>query len=132
MQVQALPLQSLILQPSPHEHVTASADGTLSVQGVAYPGAGGAPIEAVEVSTDGGASWHRARLLREEVPPDDAKAPHHWLRWVAQVPLDSRGRTDSDNSACEHRCTVCCRAFDVTGQSQPRVSPQQRGYLVSA
>ena len=74
-------------------------------------------------SSDGGASWHAAELLRDEVLPDDARTPHHWLRWVARVPLP-RERGDA-----ERRCVVCCRAFDANGQSQPRVSQKHRGYL---
>ena len=117
-EVQALPLQSVILQPTHQQHVALDADGKLRVQGVAYPGAGGAPIERVELSTDDGRSWHAATILREEVLPDDAKAPHHWVRWVARVPLSGAGAQ-----------TVCCRAMDLSGQTQPRVSEKQRGYL---
>lgn len=132
MQVQALPLQSIILHPTPNARVATSHDGTLRVQGVAYPGAGGAPIEVVEVSADGGQSWHTATLLRDEVVADDARTPHHWLRWVARVPLGAT--SDLGGGRCvepgaDRPCTVCCRAFDTNGQSQPKVSPQQRGYL---
>ena len=128
-EVQALPpLQSIILQPTQDETVAPSADGTLTVQGVAYPGAGGGPIEAVEVSADGGVSWHAARLLREEVLPDDAKTPHHWLRWVARVPLASAEQRRTERCT-ECRCTLSCRAFDANGHTQPKVSPKQRGYL---
>ena len=122
-EVQALPLQSIILQPTQGDRVTAAADGTLAVGGVAYHGAGGSPVKSVEVSVDEGASWHAATLLRGEVLADDAKAPHHWLRWKARVPLGG------DGDARERPCTVCCRAIDVEGNAQPKVSQQQRGYL---
>ena len=62
-EVQALPLQSIILQPTPGERVVAAADGTLTVQGVAYNGAGGGAVQGVEVSTNGGGSWSEATLL---------------------------------------------------------------------
>jgi len=116
-EVQALPLQSIILQPAPRERVAAAADGTVAVQGVAYPGAGGAAIKGVEVSADDGKSWHAATLLRDEVLKDDATAPHHWLRWTARLPLGAGGGA------------LCCRASDADGQTQPRVSTKHKGYL---
>ena len=100
------------------EEVQPEADGKVLVQGIAYTGADGELIKAVEVSTNDGASWHTATLLREEVLPDDARAPHHWLRWVARVP---------PSGASAESC--CCRAVDVHGESQPRVSEKHRGYL---
>jgi hypothetical protein len=116
--------------------VVANSDGSLSLRGVAYNGVAGGAIEAVEVSADGGTSWHAATVLRDEVLPDDARAPHHWLRWVADVPLpkpmnpttsmEPSHKVEGDSAG---RCVVCCRAFDVDGQSQPRVSAKQRGYL---
>jgi len=118
-EVQALPLQSIILQPTPDERVVAAADGTLTVEGVAYNGAGGGAIVGVEVSTNGGGSWCDATLRRDEVQPDDARTPHHWIRWVARVPRSGSSTTE----------TLCCRATDENGQTQPRVSEKQRGYL---
>ena len=118
------PLQSVILQPRDRATVVANADGTVSLRGVAYNGARGGALEAVEVSADGGHSWTAAELFRDEVLPDDARTPHHWLRWSADVPLPRGSGADG-----ERRCVVCCRAFDLHGQSQPRVSPKQRGYL---
>ena len=131
--VQQLPLQSFILQPAERERVAANADGTLSLGGVAYNGANSG-VDAVEVSADGGASWHAATLLRDEVLPDDARSPHNWLRWVAHVPLPRQLSASTANmpdgeAEAGARCSVCCRAFDANGQSQPRVSQKQRGYL---
>ena len=97
--------------------MAAAADGTVAVQGVAYPGAGGAAIKGVEVSADDGKSWHAATLLRDEVLKDDATAPHHWLRWTARLPLGAGGGA------------LCCRASDADGQTQPRVSTKHKGYL---
>ena len=118
-EVQALPLQSIVVQPARGQPVRADEDGRFAVSGVAYHGAGGAPVAAVEVSADDGASWHRAKLLREEVLVDDATMPHHWIRWVARVPAPHT----------QAHARVCCRATDADGHAQPRVSDKQRGYL---
>ena len=65
-EVQALPLQSIILHPTEADRTAPNEDGTISLRGVAYNGAGGGAVAAVEVSADDGASWHAATLLREE------------------------------------------------------------------
>ena len=124
-EVQALPLQSIILQPTQHESVVPEADGTVAVQGVAYNGAGGAAIRTVEVTSDDGATWHQATLLYDEVLKDDTSGrPHHWLRWSARVPLGLAG-----SRLKEGACVVSCRATDADGHAQPKVSQQHRGYL---
>ena len=58
------------------------------------------PVERVEVSTDGGASWADAEL-------DRALSPYAWAGW----------RFVWDAVPGEHE--LCCRATDAAGNTQP-------------
>ena len=69
--------------------------GPQALEGRAWSGHG--PIERVEVSTDGGATWRPAALGRE----------HGWRAWSFAW----------DAEPGEHE--LCCRAFDATGRGQP-------------
>jgi sulfane dehydrogenase subunit SoxC len=62
---------------------------------------GWAPIAAVEVSVDGGASWHAAELR------DDAASPWGWCSW------------EYEWSPEPGRYVVSCRATDQAGNGQP-------------
>ncbi|MFF2526958.1 sulfite oxidase [Streptomyces liangshanensis] len=76
---------------------------------------GGAPVRTVEVSTDGGATWRRARLR-------DSPERHSWVRWSAEwVPRD-RGPA-----------VLLARTTDRSGRTQPDVAvPNTQGYLFDA
>jgi DMSO/TMAO reductase YedYZ molybdopterin-dependent catalytic subunit len=69
------------------------------IEGRAWSGAGG--IAAVEVSSDGGATWAAAEL-------GSAAGPHAWRRWT----FDWRPATAGDYE-------LCCRATDAAGNRQP-------------
>lgn len=91
-------LKSQIARPAAGETVQAGA--TVTVAGAAWTG--GAPVERVEVSADGGASWQAAEIL-------DEHEPGVWRRWqwtwrVAQEP---------------GTYTLMSRAVDREGQVQP-------------
>ncbi len=73
--------------------------GRVLLQGRAWSGR--APIERVEVSTDGGSSWADAALTR------DLEGPWAWCGW--SFPWDA--------GAGEH--VLCARATDETGDTQP-------------
>jgi DMSO/TMAO reductase YedYZ molybdopterin-dependent catalytic subunit len=68
------------------------------IAGVAWAGARG--IERVEVSTDGGAGWHDARL-KEPI------AEHSWHLWAYEWTPEKKGRAE-----------VVCRATDGRGDVQ--------------
>jgi hypothetical protein len=72
--------------------------GPCLVEGRAWSGLG--PIERVEVSADGGASWADAEL-------DGALSPYAWAGW----------RFTWDAVPGEHE--LCCRATDAAGNTQP-------------
>jgi sulfane dehydrogenase subunit SoxC len=80
--------------------------GEVVVEGRAW--SGWAPVESVDVSTDGGETWHRAALD----PPPDA---HAWSRWTWTW------------EAAPGRHALLARASDASGRSQPVEQPWNRG-----
>jgi DMSO/TMAO reductase YedYZ molybdopterin-dependent catalytic subunit len=87
--------------------------GPCRLRGRAWSGWG--PIEKVEVSTDGGATWEQA-ALGEELGPHAWRGWHH--DWVAERP----GRHE-----------LRCRATDAAGNAQPADPPWNlKGYANNA
>ena len=101
LEINCVITEPLAGQPVSGEHVT--------VRGVAYTG-GDAQVASVELSSDGGASWHEARLLR---PPVDGRWT--WRQFEGELPLPSA------NGATEAAGTVeiLARAGDTCDQRQP-------------
>lgn len=76
---------------------------------------GGAPVRSVEVSTDGGIRWQRARLR------DEPRAGS-WVRWSAPWVPDRTGPG-----------VLLARATDVSGRTQPETTAHNaQGYLFDA
>ncbi|WP_405462240.1 sulfite oxidase [Streptomyces anulatus] len=76
---------------------------------------GGAPVRAVEVSTDGGTHWRRARLR------DEPRAGS-WVRWTADWVPKERGPA-----------VLLARATDRSGRTQPVATAHNtQGYLFDA
>ncbi|MFJ4832943.1 sulfite oxidase [Streptomyces sp. NPDC088747] len=76
---------------------------------------GGRGVARVDVSTDGGANWRRARLY-------DAPSRTGWVRWST----DWRPTTPGTY-------TLLARATDTTGRTQPETTvPNTQGYLFDA
>ncbi|MEU9253033.1 sulfite oxidase [Streptomyces sp. NPDC048270] len=74
-----------------------------------------APVERVEVSTDGGVRWQRARL-------HDAPRRGSWVRWSVPWTPRATGAT-----------ALLARATDATGRTQPATTPHNtQGYLFDA
>ncbi|MGA5628450.1 sulfite oxidase [Streptomyces cellulosae] len=81
--------------------------------GRSWSGAG--PVDRVDVSTDGGASWRQARLL-------ERPRPDTWTRWSVTWKPRTRGTT-----------RLLARATDTAGRTQPDVSVHNtQGYLFDA
>lgn len=94
-------VKSLIGYPGDRARVSPrDTDGKIEVVGVAW--AGDDALDRIEVSTDGGESWHRARFLG----PD--RGPAAWRRF----------RYLWDASPGEYR--LYSRATDAEGRTQPR------------
>jgi DMSO/TMAO reductase YedYZ molybdopterin-dependent catalytic subunit len=77
------------------------------LSGRSWSGAG--PIARVDVSTDGGVTWDRARVVR-------GGHREAWTQWAYDWRLPSRG---------DH--VVMARATDVAGRQQPLVTPYNDG-----
>ncbi|MFF3326217.1 sulfite oxidase [Streptomyces sp. NPDC002889] len=82
--------------------------GTLGLEGRAW--SGHAPVTAVEVSTDGGRTWHAA-----ELEPQDDRHGWAWRRWRASW------------TAVPGRHVLSARAADAAGNTQPLTQPWNRG-----
>jgi len=80
--------------------------GTHRLEGRAWSGWG--PVDRVEVSTDGGATWNAATV-------GDPPGPAAWAPFSF----------DWDAAAGEH--VLCARAHDATGRSQPDAPPWNVG-----
>ena len=76
-----------------------ASTGAIEVSGVAWND-GSAAIEAVEVSTDNGQIWHRARV-------ESPSSPYAWHHWKAHITI-SGGSGE-----------IWARCIDAMGRSQP-------------
>ena len=117
-----LPVQSAICNPAPGSTVEIDPlQPVVDVSGYAVAG-GGRGIVRVEVSTDGGETWHEASLGEgKEQPFGQAWA---WTMWEAEVPLSPALRSN--------RVELMCRAIDTSMNTQPgEIKPlwNRRGIL---
>ncbi|MET0564417.1 MAG: sulfite oxidase [Gaiellaceae bacterium] len=101
--------RSLMVPPGIPEFMTRDrtvATGEVLLQGRAW--AGHAPVEQVEVSSDGGETWDAAEL-------EPAGEPWAWRAWSFRWSAEPG----------EH--VLCCRARDEAGNEQPREPPWNLG-----
>jgi DMSO/TMAO reductase YedYZ molybdopterin-dependent catalytic subunit len=99
MRTQPLPriqVKSIITAPRAG---TSCSTGTIQVRGLAWSGSG--QIEAVELSSNGGAHWQSV--------PFENRPPGEWVSWNASVEARSRGALE-----------LMVRARDSRGQTQPQ------------
>jgi sulfane dehydrogenase subunit SoxC len=100
--VSRMAVRSLMLPPGVPDFLSRRRfveRGEHHLEGRAWSGSG--PIDAVEVSTDGGTSWEPAALHR-------AADPAAWSRWTFTWVADRAGDVE-----------LGCRATDATGARQP-------------
>ncbi|KAI5295006.1 hypothetical protein KEM52_002623 [Ascosphaera acerosa] len=107
---QAMPVNSIIGMPSSGSVARVSADGVLTVRGVAVPEGDHGPVARVEVSLDDGQTWTDASLHHA-----DETKKWAWVLWSAEVavPAEARGT----------KIDILSRATDRGGNTQPRASP---------
>lgn len=84
--VQEQPVMSAITSPSAGD-VLDAADGTVGVRGYAWSG-GGRGIVRVDVSADGGETWHTAKL--KEGSEQKLSRAWAWTFFEADVPLPAQ------------------------------------------
>lgn len=106
--VQELPVQSAICAPAADVALDVEED-SVTLKGYAWSG-GGRGIVRVDVSADGGSTWHQAELGQgQEQPLDQAWA---WTLWEADVPLLA------PLEAGRH-VELVCKATDASYNTQP-------------
>lgn len=95
--VREMRVKSLLVEPA--EDARLPVDRPVAVRGWAW--SGHAPIEGVDVSTDGGATWHPATL-------GPSRGPYAWRAW-----------TFSWTPRAPGEAVLVSRARDGTGATQP-------------
>ena len=107
--IQELPVTSFITSPLDESHLPRDATN-IPLRGVAWSG-GGREVVRVDVSADGGKTWHVAEIIAGSAQP--YMRAWAWVLWEAEVPLpDSR----------EQKIEVCCKAVDRSYNVQPETA----------
>ncbi|XP_050293038.1 sulfite oxidase, mitochondrial-like isoform X2 [Anthonomus grandis grandis] len=103
--LQMVPVNSAVCRPNNGDTVHVE-DGCINIKGYAYSG-GGQKIIRLDVTSDGGETWHTATLDHQ----DKSEAPHHWAwtLWSCKIPVKK------DASEVD----VWCKAVDSSGNVQP-------------
>ena len=101
--LQAMPINSVIVEPANEATVELPADGLLTVCGYALPSGDHGPVSKVEVSVDEGTTWQQAEMI-----PGQQIGTWTWALWTTQVRLE-RGRNRR----------ILSRAYDSAGNTQP-------------
>ena len=97
--VTKIPLKSIITQPLPGERLPL---GTIIILGAAY--GGGMTVERIEVSMDGGKTWHQGSFIG----PNE---PYAWRQW--QFVREAQG---------SGTYTIMARVTDREGHQQPEAA----------
>ncbi len=107
--IKSLPVKSLITFPQTGARI--AVDDQAEIRGHAW--AGDLDVEAVDISTDFGATWTAATL-------GSLANPYAWRRWRAEIALPEPGYYE-----------VWARARDTEGRMQPPLPPgwNPKGYL---
>ncbi|KAA0708075.1 Sulfite oxidase, mitochondrial [Triplophysa tibetana] len=125
--IQELPIQSAITHPAEGMSVDSNA-GEVTVKGYAWSG-GGREVLRVDVSVDGGNTWHVAKLRTSDehnpaLPPSPGRA-WAWKLWEIDIPLPDKAQ----------ELQIVCKAVDSSYNVQPESSApiwNLRGVLSNA
>lgn len=121
--IQELPVNSAICKPSDGSTLR-SENGRIRVAGYAWSG-GGRKVVRVDISSDGGKTWHIADLLQDNSPLYRAWA---WTLWQVNVPVPPEISVSSN-------VEIICKAVDSSYNVQPDTFPaiwNLRGVLGNA
>lgn len=122
--IQAMPVTSAICTPMPDEKVKVNDKGHIKVRGYAWSG-GGRRIVRVDLTTDGGKTWHVADLEQEDVP--DGRH-YGWSLWTANLPVSAEQQKSQD-------LEIWAKAVDSAYNVQPETFENiwnLRGVLANA
>jgi DMSO/TMAO reductase YedYZ molybdopterin-dependent catalytic subunit len=100
--IETMPLRSIITSPANGTRLPAGTR-SIALRGHAWAGEG-KEVAAVQVSADGGMTWHDAALAA-------ARNPYDWHRWSAEIAVPTQGYYD-----------VWTRAVDTSGNAQPHIA----------
>jgi len=104
-----MPVKSQIIRPSVGSKLR---PGVNRIAGIAW--AGEEAVSKVEVSTDGGFTWHRGNIVGPQ-------APYSWVLWEYLWHVSQPGKYE-----------LMCRATSDSGQSQPDSHDALRGgYMIN-
>lgn len=87
--IQNVPVNSAICSPSVNEHVKVDKNGNLTVKGYAWSG-GGNKIVRVDITADGGKTWHVANLkqgINDNVTLNLYGRNWAWTLWTVEIPI---------------------------------------------
>jgi hypothetical protein len=102
-----------------------------TVRGIAWGGGSGVGISAVQVSTNGGATWQT--VDKEGIHSclgQNASKQWSWVQWetVVRVPATAAS-TATAGTQQQEQVKFTCRAFDGSGLQQPQQLWYPKGYL---
>lgn len=95
--LQDMPVNSAITHPQSGQTVELSGAGTISVSGYALPQGDEGPVVRVEVSADGGETWHDAKIV--DGGRDQGKWA--WSLWTIELKMQ-RGKGHIQSRATDH------------------------------
>lgn len=94
--IQNMPVTSAICSPQPNEKISINERGCITVKGYAWSG-GGNKIVRVDLTADGGKTWHVATLKHGSGDGEDESNANGrnwaWSLWTAEIPINK----DSNN-----------------------------------
>jgi len=103
-------VQSAICSPSPGALIsTDTTEKEITIKGYAWSG-GGKGIIRVDVSVDGGKTWHIAKLRKDNQPRG---REFGWTLWQAKVPIELANLKDNQ------KLDIVCKAVDSSYNTQP-------------
>jgi sulfite oxidase len=136
--IQEMPMQAFVTSKEKKTRVTATSTPNenkqeeveeWTVRGIAWGGGSGVGISAVQVSTNGGATWQTVdKEGMHTCLSQDASKQWSWVQWetVVQVPATSAATAGTQQ---QEQVKFTCRAFDGQGLQQPQQLWYPKGYL---
>lgn len=112
--IQELPVQSAITVPAPGTVLDAGAD-EVAVKGYAWAG-GGRGIVRVDLSADGGKTWHTATLQN---PGQKLTKSWAWTLFSGTVPLSPETAASDSENGSGAKYELICKAIDSSYNTQP-------------
>lgn len=103
-----MPVNSVIGIPASDSTLQLDENGTIEVKGYALPSGSDGPITKVEVSTDDGATWQVAELLKDQ-DTKGADLKWAWCLWRARMKI-AKGKDRK----------ILSRATDKSGNMQEK------------